>query len=289
MQASPRCYAVRLPNPFLGVLEIVETDRARALSRDGAHWEIQVVTERPEHTWGRDASGKASTQFFRFGDWHPDHGLSHVPLNPILDIGTMLEAGEAMAASLAELIDRLPFPFADHLEYWLLDTESRPLVLLASATDEAHIPRISVEHWHANSAEEAVFPDAVALEQLVRELAGTDTRRCWYRRHPDGSGETLSPLVADLPTGDLPRLPLQFPAPNKNSRALLDAYLDWLAPRLLPLVTLDDGERRRLERAACRQARQLESIHRLIPRILQPERINAARVEARLRGTEPAS
>lgn len=287
MAALPQCYAVRLLNPFRGVLEIVETERARALSRDGLHWEIQVEAERPEHTWGRDAPGRAVTQYFRFGDWQPGRGLSRVPLNPILDIGAILDAGEALADHLEQAVTRLPFPFADSLEYWQLDSEGRPLVLLASTAKEAHVARVAVARWCAAAPGERPFPAAAELEQKLRDLAGPEPLRRWYRRGTDGRGQALGPAQPDLPTSAFPGLPVRPRVPNPDADALLDAYLQWLAPDLLPLDTLDDDERRRLERAACRQARQLEQVHRLIPRVLQPELVTAARVEARLRGQQP--
>jgi hypothetical protein len=51
--SPPRCYGIRLVNPFQGTLQIVHTGDARALSRDGYHWEIQVLVEqRAAIGWG---------------------------------------------------------------------------------------------------------------------------------------------------------------------------------------------------------------------------------------------
>ena len=121
MSDAPHCYAVRRVNPFLGVVEIVEIDGARALSNDGRHWQLQVEAERPDHSWGQGRPTKIVKQFFRFGSWHPEQGLSRVPVNPVLDFGAMLASNERLIATLQTVQDRLPFPFADHIEHWLLD------------------------------------------------------------------------------------------------------------------------------------------------------------------------
>ncbi len=44
MQApmNTRCYAARRLNPFLGVVQVLETGTARAISVDSLNWQIQV-------------------------------------------------------------------------------------------------------------------------------------------------------------------------------------------------------------------------------------------------------
>jgi len=46
-----RAYAVRRVNPFLGVLQVIETPGGRAISSNGVVWEIELRTER-SGMWG---------------------------------------------------------------------------------------------------------------------------------------------------------------------------------------------------------------------------------------------
>jgi len=300
---TPRCHAVRRLNPFLGVLEVVAIDGARALSADGLDWQIQVEAERPEHTWGRGQAAAAVRQFFRFGSWHPQQGLSRVPANPILDIGAMLAASERMVAALQTVQDDLPFPFADHFEHWLLDAAGQPLALLAATVAERHIGEIRAGQWQATTPTNPPFtaPSLVALgipaddghgnhhadilERRVRDAAGPAPRHGWYQRLPDGSGRPLQEHLAPLDAAAFPALPLRPDWDDANDRALVRDYLHWLAPWLLALDSLDDTLRHELEQAARNQALALADHYRLYPRVLQPEVLDSARVEARLRRT----
>ena len=109
--------------------------------------------------------------------------------------------------------------------------------------------------------------------------------KAWFRRLPDGQGERLGPRRDDLPlpAAAFPPLGLKTDWPNDRERELALDYLAWLAPHLLMLQDLDDGQRAWLEDHACRRAVELAAGYRLIPHILNPQRIEAARVEARLR------
>lgn len=304
MSGAPRCYAVRRLNPFMGVVEVVEIGGARALSIDGSRWQIEVEAERPEHTWGRDAANPGVRQFFRFGSWHPTLGLSRVPINPILDIGAMLAASERIIATLQTVQAQLPFAFADRFERWMLDSDGRPLALLAATVDAHHTAHVHADSWHATPALSADFcapsltargipPDdapggrehADTLERRVHAAAGDRPRRCWYERQADGDALPLDPAFAPLPAGLFPELPLRSDWPDPETQALLRDYLHWLAPRLLTLDTLGEATRRELEQAARLQALQMDDHHRLYPRVLQPELLDTARVEARLRRT----
>ena len=51
--SQPHCYAIRLVNPYAGVLQVVSDGTARSLCRDGYNWEIQVQIERGRGGWGR--------------------------------------------------------------------------------------------------------------------------------------------------------------------------------------------------------------------------------------------
>lgn len=302
MSDGPHCYAVRRLNPFLGVVEVVEIEGARALSIDGRNWQIQVQADRPEHTWGRDTPARTVRQFFRFGNWHPEQGLTRVPANPILDIGAMLAASERMVGTLQAVQERLPFAFADHIERWLLDDTGRPLALLAATVEPRYTEEIHADDWQAIPDMSADFSapsltalgmatsdargnrhHADALERQVLAAAGPAPRRCWYQRQADGSAIPLADGFVPLPADAFPELPLSRYWHQDPEAALLHDYLHWLAPRLLTLDGLSDVTRRELEQAACHQALQMADQHRLYPRVLQRDLLDTARVEARLR------
>jgi hypothetical protein len=298
---TPHCYAVRRLNPFLGVVEIVEIAGARAMSIDGRHWQIQVEGERPNHTWGR-GSAPIVKQFFRFGSWHPEQGLSRVPVNPVLDFGAMLAANERMLATLQEVLQQLPFPFEDHIEHWLLDAEGRPLALLAATVAERYTREIRADQWTATLPLNGDFSassltalgiaaqdehgnrhHADTLERQVRDAAGPTPRRCWYERRADGSALPLQADFAPLPAAAFPELPLRAEWDEAQAQALVTDYLHWLAPRLLALDSLGEAWRGELEQAARHQALLVEDHYPLYPRVLRQDVLDAARVEAKLR------
>ncbi|MCB1872686.1 MAG: hypothetical protein KDI49_11925, partial [Gammaproteobacteria bacterium] len=65
--------------------------------------------------------------------------------------------------------------------------------------------------------------------------------------------------------------------------ALVQRYIDWIAPSLLTLPILTDSRRARLESRLGQQARSIEYHWRLYPKVLDENKITAARVQARLR------
>ena len=116
-------------------------------------------------------------------------------------------------------------------------------------------------------------------------MRGHGLHTAWFRRLPDGRGLPLDTGCDTGGTGEraLPALALKTDWPDEAARELVADYLAWRSPRLLTLQTLDDPLRARLERQAGRRALDLDSVYRLIPHILDHARLEAARVEARLR------
>jgi hypothetical protein len=299
---APRRYAIRRLNPFLGVVQVLEIPGGRALSYDGREWELQVETERPEHTWGSIERTRVVRQFFRFGNWNAEQGLSRVPVNPILDIGAMLEASEQLLAALRGSLQLLPFPFEDRYEYWLLDRDRQPLALLASCAEQRFTEQIRPDRWQAtlpttrdfvsarleqqavaNHDQQGARHHAEQLERQVRDTAGPTPHRCWYQRQPGADATPLDEPFEPLPDSAFPELPWRDSWTEPAQQGLVDDYLNWLAPRLLTLDSLSEPLRRRLERAACAQALLVADLHLLYPAILQHDLLDAARVEARLR------
>ena len=48
-----RAYAIRRVNPFLGVLQVIETEGGRVVSANGVVWDIEVLAKRSSGGWGR--------------------------------------------------------------------------------------------------------------------------------------------------------------------------------------------------------------------------------------------
>ena len=299
--SKPQAYAVRRVNPFEGVLQVVETDHARGYSANGRVWQIQVIAERPDHTWRSFGDVPPIRQFFNFGLWDPQDGLQKVPANPVMDIGGMIEAAEGLIASLTGLIATLPFALIDDYECWATDHQGHPVALLATTENPAMLSDMRVERWqatrlgdhgfHSSTLDTAGVPRHGELgprqhaEQLERQVRQLGQHKTWFQRLPDGRVQRIGTTGKPLAVVDdsFPPLGLKTEWKREQQRALARDYLEWLAPRLLMLPTLEDDQRATLERAACRRASELAAVYRLIPRIIDNDAIEAARVEARLR------
>jgi len=296
------CYGVRRLNPFQGMLQVVELGDARALSLDGVRWEIQVLCEQPDHIWRNESRGTPLIRFFRFGAWSEETGLRRVPVSPVMDLDKMLGASEGLTSVLAECLGRLPFEPADRHELWLLDAAGLPFALVASTTQFPAGATVRSEPWAASARSDHGFQSphliergigvreghdprhhASLLERLVRDTAGRPARSCWFLRNPDGSGSAAD--QRQMGAERFPALLLREDWPDDIDRELVRDYLDWCAPYLLTLPDLSDAQRDRLEHAARRRAMQVDDLHRLYPKQLNPDLLKAIRVEARMRRT----
>jgi len=298
--AQPRCYAVRRVNPFEGVLQVLETHSARAYSPNGQIWQVQVLAQRPDHTWRSFSEVMPIEQFFNFGLWDAEGGLLRVPANPLLDIGGMTTAAEQLTAALRPALERLPFPLIDDYECWATDYQGRPVALLATSEDPERLRDIRVGRWQATRIADHGFVSPALLarnipasgnlgprqhaEHLERQVRQLGQHKGWFRRLGDGGGEGLPPgKPHTLPADAFPALGLKTDWKDLQARELAEDYLAWQAPNLLMLQRIDDAQRRWLEGHACRRAVELAAGYRLIPRVLDRQGIEAARVEARLR------
>lgn len=289
-------YALRQLNPYAGVLQVVETDRGRAFSSNGRVWRLQILAERPDHTW-RSGGPRVQRQFFNWALWSQQEGLHKVSANPLLDIGAMQRAGEALVEALRERLAELPFALADRFEYWACDYHGRPVALIASTRhaelangtpDTAwHASRLADHSFESPALSAAGIPNhndygprahASRLESEVRHRAQS---RFWFERLPDGSGRRLD-RDQRLAAAEFPRFGIATEWEQPLSRHLVRDYLDWLSPQLL-LLPMPEAQRRHLEQQARAHAERVAELFRLYPVILQPELIEQARVEARLR------
>lgn len=289
-------YAVRRLNPFAGVAQIVATDNARAISLDGQHWEIQVLAEGPTDFWGSINRNTASLRFFRFGNWSPDKGLSRVPINPIMDIGAMLSASEALIRELDRHLPEMPFELQDVFELWLLDRSGQPLALKMTATADENLAALQPSHWIAAPAHDRnlgrVKRDEAAtladeLERLVRRASGPGMA-IWFQREAPGCGEGRAVGEVPAPAGPLPAtafpaLPLRHDWPQGEDQALISLWISWAAPRLLCLPYLESGLTTELQSIARSEVMTIDRLWRLYGANVDAEFIKIARVEAAIR------
>ena len=295
--ASMSAYAIRQLNPFSGVLQVLETDLARAFSNNGVLWRIQVVGDRPEHTW-RSTDRQVQQQFFNWGLWSAAEGLHRVSANPLLDIGAMQRAAAPLLAQLPQRQQALPFPLTDRFEYWACDYQSRPVALIASTASAQYAKGSPDTAWHATHLADHSFESAALtaagrpnrdgycprahaeyLESAVRHRAQA---RFWFERSADGSGRRLDNGLT-LDAGAFPALGLETAWDEPLVSGLVEDYLCWQAPLLLLLPLPDTAQRARLEEQARARAELVADLYRLYPRVVRPELIEQARVEARLR------
>lgn len=296
-----RHYAVRRVNPFEGVLQVVETHHARAYSPNGRIWQIQVLAQRPDHTWRSFGHVAPIEQFFNFGLWDAQDGMQKVPANPVMDIGAMTAAADGLAGTLRTLLEHLPFPLIDAYECWACDCHANPVALLASTEERSRLNELRPGRWQATRLANHGFisPSLIArgipahgelgprqhAEQLERQVRQLGQHKVWYRRRADGSGERVG-AAGDgtaATAADFPPLGLKTDWEDPQASELATDYLAWQAPRLLMLQAINDEQRAWLETHACRQAIELAAHYRLIPRILDHPAVEAARVEAKLR------
>ncbi|MGD9164223.1 MAG: hypothetical protein PVF13_05640, partial [Chromatiales bacterium] len=227
-----QAFSIRQLNPFRGVLQVFLNDRARALSGNGQVWEIQVLSDRPQGLWPNTPfSGR---QFYGFGLWSAEGGLSQVPINPLFNIDDMIDSAQALIEQLRPNLGDLPFPLADPFEAWLLDERaSQPLALLQSSRSDAERCQIKPPKWIAAERGDFSFVSqhllerglpnndghnprvhASFLEAMVRERAGQPRRCVWYYRHRDGSASACDDPQTSLAAERFPQLPISENWPN---------------------------------------------------------------------------
>lgn len=307
LDSDTRCFGLRRVNPFQGVVAVVKTPGARALSLDGAHWQIQVLAHLPRGLWARGGS-QEERRYFRFGDWSASTGMTRVPLNPILDAGSMVAETKRLIGQIRAATPSLPFPLGPELELWLLDGDGLPLALLATALPRTDLDAFVVGGWTAGGREDErpfVSPTLTArgvpdrdasgggyhvetLERLVAQRAGPKARTQWFRIEGEevlGLDHGADPALwgRRLARAHFPTLSLRTQWEGGDTQRLVDEYLAWLAPYLLTLPDLPDPVRRDLETVAAHHALLVDALWRLYPRVLDPALIQRARIEARLR------
>ncbi len=276
-----QAYSKRLLSPYKGMVQIVETERARALTLEGTDWAIQFRMD-TGHSGQRDGTGPPpKKQYIRVANIDGSE-IQRLKLPYHLDDGMV----EQQVLVLADYVKdaTLPFPPADEYEYWLLDEKNeQPLALIYScvkAEEMAMYPR-QLE-WTATPAslsavektpeELKVYTPPVnyQLEQLVNARAGRNPRAAWMKRRDS--------LNYDLP----PCLVSEIWEEEEHQR-LCRRFIARLAPRLLMLHELEPHDRLRLEQEAKAHALEVDRFFPLYPAVADEKLMSSIRVEARLR------
>lgn len=287
-------YSQRLLNPFRGVVRVLRHGGAEAVTQNGWIWDIYVSND--ELLAGLPHNHRVLVSEIRFGQWSPDIGLKRGPLHPSTDFRRMERQGAELFEYLLQVHEQPVFPFLDHYELWLLDENLQPLALLASTLSAEELDLDLPLTWQVGELARAQFLPAAwgaaAAEALSRQINRQPRPAAvWLRRDATGAGQVLAGIGGagdcvgrQLPPAALPAYGLAVHG-SPEMAVLIGAYLDWMAPQLLLLPSLETNERRRLEILARQRAAQVELQYRLYPEIVDPAQIQAARVEARMRSS----
>jgi hypothetical protein len=281
-----RSYAIRRVNPFLGVLQVIESDVGRALSSNGVAWEIEIRAER-QTGWGSLNENTRQSAWYRFGMWSEADGLVTLPLAPQLDRELFSRHCNTLIGCIRERLAELPFRLKDRQELWLFDQQDRqPLALLATAIPGSTLPAPEPRYWRSSLGANGVpgqrrYPAASELEAQVRQRAGFNVNKHWVTRQDDGSG-IIEASKIQLHASAFPPFLLGEDWPEAAQAELASAYIEWIAPSLLTLQQLDRRQRECMENKLYLQAASVEHHWHLYPEILDENRLSAARVQCHL-------
>lgn len=288
-----RAYAIRRVNPFLGVLQVIETDGGRAISANGVVWDIEVLAKRSSAGWGslnRNLQGKA---YYRYGLWSLQDGLVSRPLAPHLESDPLTHKCQRLITCIRQRLEQLPFRLQDKRELWLFDAHSkRPLVLLASATVDGQLPSPEPKYWSACIGANGVpsqrrFPATRELETQVKQRAGFNIHKRWVIRQDDG-GAMIDNSDEHLDAANFPAFLIAEDWSDSEQARRASDYIEWTSPALLTLQRLSRDERERLEKSLTIQAISVEHHWHLYPDTIDEKLVNAARVQCRLqKSTSP--
>lgn len=278
-----KCYAIRRVNPFLGVLQVIEmAEVGRAVSTNGVVWDIEVLVDDSE----RLSSGQGLA-YYRYGLWSVEEGLVNRPLAPHLAADPMTAKGQQIIDAIIDNLSGLPFKLQDDYELWLLTEDThKPLVLLASCCHREAFPQPEPRQWRAclganGVASQHRFPETAELEAQVKQRAGFNLQKCWFKCLPGGDRERLnSGEVMDHSLFPTCLILTQWPDSEQQLRTC--RFIEWIAPSLLTLQNLDKATRIELEEKLSTQAISVEHHWHLYPQVENESLLNSARVQAQI-------
>jgi len=296
------CYSQRILNPFRGVMNIISIGGADAVTIDGINWTLYVHDTFDFPTDDPQEFFEIEMPDIRFGDWNQNSGLKRSPLIASYHYNEIQAIGNVLLTAVQKHADQLPFASDDNYELWLLDENtSEPLALLNSVCNKSEITLYEDLVWEAGlRCKQEFFIDChktrsrIAAGELlnlaINQQAGKKPSAQWFYRNRLNYGKGLSGINLDrklvgreLSARLFPKMLVQQEWQNRDHKALINNFIQWLSPYLLVLDFLHDNQREALEKTARQQALLVEKMHLLYPKIINQQVINAARVEAMMR------
>lgn len=277
-----KAYSQRLMPPYSGQMQILESERSRALTLDCQTWEIQFLHSLNHDPGSQHQASSVNRSYMRVATIND----SDLRQNKHDSSGTDEERVDERMLELTDYLQKatLPFPAADIYEFWLLDANDQtPLALIYSCTDQSQMQTfperaewaalpaavMPIERSEEEKAQEYA-PINYQLERLVAERAGFNPKGKWFiREHTCDES--------------FPSLMLTQDWQDSHSADLCQRYLERQSPRLLMLHGLSQETRRQLEINARSYALEVERFYKLYPEIVDQALIDAIRVEAKLR------
>ena len=272
-------YSQRLTPPYSGLVQIAESERARAITMDGSSWEFHFLFAIPEHD--RTPGRQNQRRFRRVAAIDSDQ-VRKIAAQSSQESSSVDERIVELATFIAAA--SFPFPPADRYEYWLLDpVDNSPLALIFSCVDGEQMADFPDRpEWTALSAaamrvertpeeEKAGEPPVnYRVERMVAERAGSKPRGRWFTRR-ESESDAFPPLL------------LKEDWEDGGQFELCQRYIQRLSTRLLMLHGLQHDDRKRLEDAARPNAVEVERFYPFYPDVADQQLMNAILVEARLR------
>jgi hypothetical protein len=302
------CYSQRILNPFRGVMNIISTGRADAVTIDGIEWSLYIHDTFGSHRDDPEEFANIELPDIRYGEWSKKAGLKRAPVLPCYHYDEIQEIGEELLAAVFEHAHKIPFIFKDNYELWLLDEENlQPLALLDSVCVEQEIYTPASLQWKAGNRCRQYFNSNVIsdveeqthadiLNQLVNTRAGKNPGAQWFFRKEDAHGIGIDVINIDekyigrgMSPRIFPRMFVEQQWDDDSECALFNEFINWLSPWLLLMDFLSDSQRKIFEAAARQHALLVDEMHLLYPKVISEKDIKAARVEAALRKAAPVS
>ena len=303
---KPHCYSQRMLNPFRGVMNVIDTGDADAVSTDGKVWTLYLRDHNLVNI-ANDGDMEIEVPDIRFGIWSAESGLKRCPLLNSMDYDAVQTAGNALLELVKHYANFVPFELADHYELWLLDKyQDQPLALLHSECFESELSEPEYIPWTSGMLCRDSFQSqylfqnenfdqsqnhAQWLTEQINIAAGSQPRVQWFLRDKHRKGIGLKCSCPDsqlegrsLAKKSFPKLLVNRRWVNEPVNTVVNDFLGWHSPWLLLLQHFGDATRALLETLACQQqALTVDAQQQLYPKIVNKEVINAARVEALMR------
>ena len=272
-------YSQRLTPPYAGLVQIAESERARAITMDGNSWEFHFLFAIPEHD---KAPGRQNQRRFKRVAAIESDKVRKIAAQSSQESSSVDERIVELAVFIA--MASFPFPPADRHEYWLLDpADDSPLALIFSCVDGEQMADFPDRpEWTALSSaamriertpeEEKTGEPPVnyRVERMVAERAGYNPKGRWFTRR-------------ESEPGSFPPLLLKEDWEDAGQFELCQRYIQRQSTRLLMLHDLQHDDRKRLENAARQNALEVERFFPFYPDVADQQLMNAILVEARLR------